>query len=131
MAILIVLMKLTYFVCIMYSYLRSMQPWMPSQNVGITIQFQQNNRTPNQLFIEGALNQQTQTQVLAGGGYNTIPSSNTLVDVPRANFFPCEQLLRDLEGLRISTDESDFQDLGFRRICRFVGRHLLQCDDCI
>ncbi len=91
------------------------------------------NLTPNQLFIEGAIeNNVTISRPSLDPGFvqYTIPSSNVAVDVPRSSFVPCDNILHDLELVDKLQNCSDFGYSIYRDVCNTVGSHLLTCNHC-
>ena len=88
----------------------------------------ENNLTPNQLFIRGALQQNMSphfpTQPGIGGAY-TMPTVSNHVRVPRVSFRPCPFLLHDISHRIDPTGSStDFGCDLYRRLVSLVGRHL-------
>ena len=80
------------------------------------------NLTPNQLYIQGALeNDVTITEPtpnLSTDQY-TIPSSNDAIDVPRSAFVPCDNLLHEIclvDMLQICFD----LDIHYRDVCNML-----------
>lgn len=93
----------------------------------------EHNLTPNQLFIQGALRQNmtpTQHNPSRATSSTPLPTVTSSVAVPRSSFLPCNDLERDLERLNLPRVTDDFSYSTFQRVCRFVGRHLQQCNDC-
>ena len=91
----------------------------------------ENNLTPNQLFIKGAIQQNLAPffPPLPSGsssrGTGGLPSTSNHVTVPRISFAPCPLLYRDITNRLDPLDSSN--DLGcdlYRRLLSIVGRHL-------
>ena len=83
------------------------------------------NGTPNQLFIEGALQQATSgTPPQPSVGGTNLPTSHDPVQVPRSSFTPCAVLKRDIDRVNIQRDSSDFGMDLYHEIVRIVGQHL-------
>ena len=91
------------------------------------------NLTPNQLFIQGALAQNMTPMLHNPSPHATVtptPTIGGIVNVPESNFLPCPNLQRDLEQLNLPTVTSDFSFSVYQTVCRFVGMHLHHCNDC-
>ena len=91
----------------------------------------ENNLTPNQLFIRGAIQQNLtpffppSTSGPGSRGSSGLPSTSNHVSVPRISFTPCPLLYRDVTNRLDPLDSSN--DLGcdlYRRLLSIVGRHL-------
>lgn len=94
-----------------------------------------NNLTPNQLFIQGALqNNMIPTPHVPNHASATsqysLPASHDAVGVPRSSFNPCADLQQELEQIDMLQDADDFGYSLYREVCDIVGHHLLQCNDC-
>ncbi len=94
------------------------------------------NQTPNQLFIQGALEQ---NMVPVGPSSSLLPGSTCTphraprdhVTVPRSAFSPCRLLYRQLERRNPLQLSSDFGCSVYRSVVRIVGCHLSDgCEDC-
>ena len=85
--------KLIYIAYTEYFFHVLMLHWMLLLNYGITTQYQVRNFAPNQLFIQGAL-QQNNTIDCPYDSSNTtvVPGSNGAVSLPRMTFKLCCQL---------------------------------------
>ena len=86
------------------------------------------NLTPNQLFVQGALNQSMTLRQHARSTSSSairLPAVTSNIEVPRSSFTPCDNLAQDIEQMHVPTD-----DTAYRRLSRHVGHHLLRCDDC-
>ena len=93
----------------------------------------ENNLTPNQLFIKGAI-QQNLTPFIppspsptgsSSGGTTELPPTSNHVAVPRISFAPCPLLYMDITNRLDPLYSSN--DLGcdlYRRLLSIVGRHL-------
>ena len=81
------------------------------------------NRTPNQLFIEGALQQST-SRALAQPSGTPLPSSHDPVQVPRSTFTPCIALKHSLDHVNTVRDSSDFGIDVYDEVVHEVGLHL-------
>ena len=90
------------------------------------------NLTPNQLFIEGAL-RQSMTPTLHQPTHATstrVPPHHDAVAVPRSTFIPCDNLQQELDQQDMLRVTDDFGYSVYRQVCRVVGHHLQQCNDC-
>ena len=91
------------------------------------------NQTPNQLFIQGAM-RQNMTPTLHTPTYGSsrirAPTHHDAVAVPRSTFIPCDDLQQALHQLDMLRTTDDFGYSVYRKVCRVVGRHLQQCNDC-
>ena len=90
------------------------------------------NMTPNQLFIEGALRQNI-TPTLHTPTCSTavsIPSSHSAVAVPRSEFVPCDHLQHELDRYNMLSINEDFGYSLYQQVCSLVGRHLQYCNNC-
>ena len=58
----------------------------------------ENNLTPNQLFIRGAIEQNSSPVLpsINGGGTSSLPPTSNHVSVPRNSFIPCQSLHQDI-----------------------------------
>ena len=89
--------------------------------------------TPNQLFIQGALERNRSIQYPLPSqqhGVSPLTQSIGAVDVPRATFHACGALISILGNIDI-VQRSD--DLGYSMYCTIihtVGCHLRTCDSC-
>ena len=87
------------------------------------------NHTPNQLFIQGAIEQNrvpTVPNVPAGGQY---PMARNLVHVPRFRFTPCPALVRDMGTINPLRTSLEFGRDIYQQVIGVVGQHL--SDGCI
>lgn len=90
----------------------------------------ENNLTPNQLFVKGALEQNMTpyfpSSLSSGsGGVSSLPVSGDRVSVPRMSFTPCPLLYREITSTLIPTASSvDFGCDLYKRLVSIVGRHL-------
>lgn len=90
----------------------------------------EHNKTPNQLFIEGALQQQTLSTPSHGPPSN-LPASRDHVMVPRSAFSPCSRLKHYLDQISVLRDSDSFGIDIFEEAVDTVGFHLvLGCQDC-
>ncbi len=55
----------------------------------------------------------------------SLPAVTSNIEVPRSSFTSCDNLLRDIEQLHLPID-----DTAYRRFSRYVGHHLVGCNDC-
>ena len=92
----------------------------------------EHNRTPNQLFVEGAIRQNMTPSipVLAGSTTPVIPASITAVRVPRSAFDPCDSLTSELEQHDLLCVVDDFGYSLYRYIRHLCIRHLRSCNEC-
>ena len=111
-------MKLTCIACIMLFFHESMHLW-----IHLYIESWNNhpvsterNRTPNQLFIEGTLQQST-CRALPQPSGTPLPSSHDPVQVPRSTFTPCIALKHSLDHVNTVRDSSDFRNWCIRWSC--------------
>jgi hypothetical protein len=96
----------------------------------------ENNFTPNQLFIQGAI-QQNMTPYyppnisirVAGDGQ--LPSPSDHVTVPQNGFVPCPSLYRDISRIDPLDSSDDFGRHLYLRVQNVVGLHLvIGCNEC-
>ena len=91
------------------------------------------NLTPNQLFVEGAMRQNMtptlHTPTNATGGI-LAPTARDAVVVPRSTYSPCDHLELELDRINLLRVTDDFGYSVYRKVCRVVGSHLQQCNDC-
>ena len=92
------------------------------------------NRTPNQIFIQGALERNrfphfpvTQQQ---SGTVSLLPRSSNPVEVPRSRFHACDHLEYTLSDVDPLQQCSEFGRSVYCHVSNLVGRHLLNCDFC-
>ena len=94
----------------------------------------ENNLTPNQLFIRGAIQHNVMPVIPHSPEQNAgilHNSSSERVTVPRINFIPCLQLKTRLESqLNPFEHTSDLGCSLYMVAVRIVGRHLQNCADC-
>ena len=93
----------------------------------------EHNRTPNQLFVDGALRQNmipTPHIPTHAVGNIPIPTSSEAVEVPRSAFLPCDRLLHELERHDMLHASDDFGYSVYKHVCHIVGSHLHHCNDC-
>ena len=83
----------------------------------------EHNRTPNQLFVEGALQQATSGGPPRSSG-TSLPTSHDPVQVPRSSFTPCAVLKTDVDRVDILKDSNNFGIDIYNEIVRIFGRHL-------
>ena len=92
------------------------------------------SRTPNQLFIQGALQQNTfpvYPTLSHLPGSLAQPSSHNHVDVPDCNFTICGTLEHTLQGIDVLQRCDDLGYHIYRQVLQLVGDHLLQgCTNC-
>ena len=92
------------------------------------------NLTPNQLFIEGALRQNMtptlHTATHATSTISRLPHHHDAVAVPRSTFTPCDNLQDELDQQDMLRVTDDFGYSVYRQVCRLVGHHLQQCNEC-
>ena len=90
----------------------------------------EHNRTPNQLFVEGALQQATSGGPPRSSG-TSLPTSHDPVQVPRSSFTPCAVLKTDVDRVDVLKDSNNFGIDIYNEIVRIVGRHLTHgCSTC-
>ena len=100
----------------------------------------ENNMTPNQLYIKGALEQnmtprmpQNMQQPFSSSSTVSLPRASSRVEVPRSNFSPCVALTTQLN--QHVSPHSTVDDFGYALYCQtidIVGRHLQHgCNHCI
>ena len=90
----------------------------------------EHNCTPNQLFIEGALQQPTCGVHQQPGGTN-LPANHDPVEVPRSSFTPCTVLKRDVDHVNTLRNSNDFRMDIYHEIVGIVGQHLTRgCSSC-
>ena len=65
------------------------------------------NLTPNQLFVEGALQQNTSLPT-PQTGVNDLPASNSDVEVPRSSFTPCTTLKNYMDQVDVTRSSNTF-----------------------
>ena len=90
------------------------------------------NLTPNQLFIQGAL-QQNMTPTLPFPVHSSsmqLPVPHDGVAVPRSTFAACDDLKSELSRLNVFRETDDFGYSIYQHACHIVGRHLHQCTEC-
>ena len=94
------------------------------------------NQTPNQLFVQGILNQQHQhplTQITGPTNASAlIPQSH--VDVPSSHFQPCDTIKQSLEQAVIVSPTLEFNDgtAQYLQVVDIVGTHLQTgCNICL
>ena len=97
----------------------------------------ENNLTPNQLFIRGAIQQNmtpffSRISGVTGGGSGSLPSTSNHVSVPHTSFAPCPLLHRDITNrLDPLGSSADFGCDLYKRLLSIVGRHLQRgCNTC-
>ena len=92
----------------------------------------EHNHTPNQLFVEGALQQNVSgTPPLPSLAGTNLPTSHDPVQVPRSSFAPCAVLKREIYHVNVLRDSSDFGMDLYHEIVRIVGQHLTHgCRNC-
>jgi len=91
------------------------------------------NLTPNQLFIQGALEQNmTPTPHIPNNSTRdySVPASHDAVGVPRCTFIPCNVLQQEILQIDMLQDSLDFGYSLYQQVCDIVGRHLLHCSLC-
>ena len=94
------------------------------------------NVTPNQLFIQGALQQNmsptlpTDTAGMHSTRSNRIPVPHDAVGIPRSSFIACDHLQSELDRLDVLSEVGDFGCSIYRNVCQMVGRHLQRCMEC-
>ncbi len=91
-----------------------------------------NNLTPNQLFIQGALEQNmVPTPHIPNHDTSnySVPLSHDAVGVPRCTFIPCDVLQQEIQ-IDMLQDALDFGYSLYQQVCDTVGHHLLHCNDC-
>ena len=91
----------------------------------------EHNSTPNQLFIEGVLQQYDSPAPTTNSSRCNVPVSRDHVQVPRCSFFPCPLLEQEVDHVDVMRDSDSFGADIYREIVRIVGQHLtLGCHDC-
>lgn len=92
----------------------------------------EHNKTPNQLFVEGALQQQTLFTPSQGQSRAVmLPVSRDHVTVPRSTFSPCSHLTGYLDQIDTLRDSDTFGIDIYKEAVEIVGLHLtLSCQDC-
>ena len=99
----------------------------------------ENNLTPNQLFIRGAIEQRmrpvfpnNEGAPTNGSEANSLPSTSNHVAVPRVSFVPCPLLHYEITSRVDPLDSSnDFGCDLYKRSVSIVGNHLLSgCTSC-
>lgn len=96
----------------------------------------ENNFTPNQLFITGAIQYDVVPQIPASitalQRNSEIHSPSDRVVVPRISFNPCTQLVAQLNE-QINPLAPDVEGFGiniYKAMVNIVGRHLSSCSEC-
>ena len=95
-----------------------------------------NNLTPNQLFVQGAIEYNRfphhPNPTLNQQSVST-PMPNDRVSVPRMNFMPCSRLIQLLSvGVNPLDRSDDFGCTMYSHACRITGSHLLTgCTNCV
>lgn len=92
----------------------------------------EHNKTPNQLFVEGALQQQTLFTPSQGQSRAVmLPVSRDHVTVPQSTFSPCSHLTGYLDQIDTLRDSDTFGIDIYKEAVEIVGLHLaLSCQDC-
>ena len=83
--------------------------------------------TPNQLFIEGSLQQQLPARVIPVGVPAVVPTARSYVDVPNVRFSPCRFLQHAVSETMMLLGNDDIDATGislYRNIVTVVGYHL-------
>ncbi len=92
------------------------------------------NMTPNQLFIQGALEQNMIPFCPPSHSTGTslsVQSPRDHVRVPRLSFIPCSRLKRMLQTVDCLRESTDFGGDIYREVCSKVGQHLSNiCASC-
>ena len=89
------------------------------------------NLTPNQLFVEGALQQST-TPPSPRTSVNDLPASNSDVEVPRSSFTPCATLKLHMDQVDVTRSSNTFGIDIYNEVVDIVGQHLVaSCSRCI
>lgn len=90
----------------------------------------EHNRTPNQLFIEGAMRQNMTPTIPPPSTTPVMPASSAAVRVPRSTFEPCNSLVHELDSYNFLRETDDFGYSMYRDIRRMATRHLRSCNEC-
>ena len=94
----------------------------------------ENNSTPNQLFIRGAIQYNMNPQLPIAPSTSADPlvcPANDRVTVPRIKFTACSQLIQQMSGQINPLDpDPDFGKGLFMNLVSIVGRHLVACSNC-
>ena len=88
------------------------------------------NLTPNQLFVQGAMQQNITPTVPPPQSNSTMPTSADAVEVPRSSFSSCDSLQQELDQVNVLRV---CEDQGYSIYCQvsdLVGRHLVSCNLC-
>ena len=88
------------------------------------------NLTPNQLFVQGALQQNitpTVPPAQSTSSTSIMPTAGDTVGVPRSSFSPCNSLQQELDQVNV---QRFCDDQGYSQVCDLVGRHLQNCSLC-
>lgn len=90
----------------------------------------EHNLTPNQLFIQGALEQNTSIQTPHHSISANLPTPREHVKIPGVTFKPCQVLLIQLQQINpLSHSPTCGKDL-YTGVINLVGRHLCLCTNC-
>ena len=90
----------------------------------------EHNLTPNELFVEGALQQDASTVPSHPTGV-TLPVARDHIQVPRSSFFPCIVLKTHLDQVDQLRDTDNFGIDIYLEVVQVVGQHLKHgCSDC-
>ena len=90
-------------------------------------------RTPNQLFIEGALRQHMVPDIppiTRGTLAGRIPTPGDIVRVPRSSFEPCRSILQVLEQYDMLCTTDNFGYSVYTHVHHVVTQHVQSCSEC-
>ena len=93
----------------------------------------EHNRTPNQLFVEGAIRQNITPNIpifARDTSIPVIPPSTAAVRVPRSALEPCNSLMHELEQHDLLCVMDDFGYSLYRHIRRLTIRHFHSSNEC-
>jgi len=90
------------------------------------------NLTPNQLFIQGAMQQNITPTLPAPLNQSStrVPTPVDSVAVPRSTFSPCDSLQHELEQVDVLRLCDNYGYSVYCQVCVVVGHHLEDCDHC-
>lgn len=90
------------------------------------------NLTPNQLFVQGAIQQNITPPVPTpqSNSSATLPTAVNPVGVPRSSFSPCDQLQQELHHPNILKICDDQGCSIYCQLSDLVGHHLVSCSLC-
>lgn len=93
----------------------------------------ENNNTPNQLFIQGALMQNSipNYPTQRSSHQTNLPPVNDHVSVPETSFTPCQSLHRQVLQINPLAASEEFGSDLYKRVITIIGTHMLRgCTMC-